>query len=53
MKYIFREKNKYNTLAHIFYRLFAAYSEEKQCESVMEKLKCLFHYFRRVTSKCE
>lgn len=36
-----------------FNRLFSAYKEEKwnKCESVMEKMKCIFHYFRRVTSK--
>ncbi|XP_020721497.2 poly(ADP-ribose) glycohydrolase isoform X1 [Bombus terrestris] len=36
-----------------FNRLFSAYKEEKwnKYESVMEKMKCIFHYFRRVTSK--
>lgn len=36
-----------------FNRLFSAYKQEKRnkCESVMEKMKCIFHYFRRVTSK--
>ncbi|XP_076686654.1 poly(ADP-ribose) glycohydrolase isoform X1 [Andrena cerasifolii] len=36
-----------------FNRLFSAYKEEKwnRCESVMEKMKCIFHYFRRVTSR--
>ncbi|KAJ8672540.1 hypothetical protein QAD02_003799 [Eretmocerus hayati] len=36
-----------------FNRLFSSFSEEKstRCQSVMEKLKCIFHYFRRVTSK--
>ncbi|XP_026301687.1 poly(ADP-ribose) glycohydrolase isoform X3 [Apis mellifera] len=36
-----------------FNRLFSAYKEGKwnKCESVMEKMKCIFHYFRRVTSK--
>ncbi|XP_011636332.1 poly(ADP-ribose) glycohydrolase-like isoform X2 [Pogonomyrmex barbatus] len=47
-------QSEYATYPYInFNRLFAAYNEEKhnQCESVMEKLKCLFHYFRRVTTK--
>ncbi|CAL1675314.1 unnamed protein product [Lasius platythorax] len=47
-------QSEYATYPYInFNRLFAAYSEEKhnQCESVMEKIKCLFHYFRRVTTK--
>ncbi|XP_043249518.1 poly(ADP-ribose) glycohydrolase-like [Colletes gigas] len=36
-----------------FNRLFSAYREEKwnKYESVMEKMKCIIHYFRRVTSK--
>ncbi|XP_011881580.1 PREDICTED: poly(ADP-ribose) glycohydrolase-like [Vollenhovia emeryi] len=35
-----------------FNRLYAAYNEKhSQCESVMEKIKCLLHYFRRVTTK--
>ncbi|XP_017754645.1 PREDICTED: poly(ADP-ribose) glycohydrolase [Eufriesea mexicana] len=36
-----------------FNRLFSAYKEGKliKCESVMEKMKCIFHYFRRVTAK--
>ncbi|XP_011689783.1 PREDICTED: poly(ADP-ribose) glycohydrolase-like [Wasmannia auropunctata] len=35
-----------------FNKLFAAYNEKhSQCESVMEKIKCLLHYFRRVTTK--
>ncbi|XP_072755843.1 poly(ADP-ribose) glycohydrolase isoform X1 [Anoplolepis gracilipes] len=47
-------QSEYATYPYInFNRLFAAYSEEKhnQCESVMEKIKCLLHYFRRVTTK--
>ncbi|XP_029662380.1 WD repeat and FYVE domain-containing protein 3 isoform X2 [Formica exsecta] len=47
-------QSEYATYPYInFNRLFAAYSEEKhnQCESVMEKIKCLLHYFRRVTAK--
>jgi len=40
---------------YTYFRLFAAHSKEKhnQCESVMEKIKCLLHYFRRVTAKGE
>ncbi|CAK9831939.1 Poly(ADP-ribose) glycohydrolase [Anthophora retusa] len=36
-----------------FNRLFSAYKEGKwnKCESVMEKMKCILHYFRRVTCK--
>ncbi|XP_076754595.1 poly(ADP-ribose) glycohydrolase [Xylocopa sonorina] len=36
-----------------FNRLFSAYKEGKwnKCESVMEKMKCIIHYFKRVTSK--
>ena len=36
-----------------FNRLFSAYKQEKwnKCEFVTEKMKCIFHYFRRVTSK--
>ncbi|XP_043273552.1 poly(ADP-ribose) glycohydrolase-like [Venturia canescens] len=36
-----------------FNRLFSAYKADKpnRSNAVMEKLKCLFHYFRRVTSK--
>lgn len=47
-------QSEYATYPYInFNRLFAAYNEEKhnQCESVMEKIKCLLHYFRRVTTK--
>ncbi|XP_011267867.2 poly(ADP-ribose) glycohydrolase-like isoform X2 [Camponotus floridanus] len=47
-------QSEYATYPYInFNRLFAAYSEEKhnQYESVMEKIKCLLHYFRRVTAK--
>lgn len=47
--------HKYILNEYFDFRLFAAYSEEKhnQCESVMEKIKCLLHYFRRVTAKGE
>ncbi|XP_076162442.1 poly(ADP-ribose) glycohydrolase isoform X2 [Ptiloglossa arizonensis] len=47
-------QSEYGTYPHInFNRLFSAYKEEKwnRCESVMEKMKCIFHYFKRVTSK--
>ncbi|XP_070156004.1 poly(ADP-ribose) glycohydrolase isoform X2 [Polyergus mexicanus] len=47
-------QSEYATYPYInFNRLFAAYSKVKhnQCESVMEKIKCLLHYFRRVTAK--
>ncbi|GAB1869593.1 WD repeat and FYVE domain-containing protein 3 [Camponotus japonicus] len=47
-------QSEYATYPYInFNRLFAAHSKEKhnQCESVMEKIKCLLHYFRRVTAK--
>ncbi|XP_014470896.1 PREDICTED: poly(ADP-ribose) glycohydrolase-like [Dinoponera quadriceps] len=47
-------QSEYASYPHInFNRLFAAYNEEKhnRCTAVMEKIKCLFHYFRRVTSK--
>ncbi|XP_011139259.1 poly(ADP-ribose) glycohydrolase isoform X1 [Harpegnathos saltator] len=47
-------QSEYASYPHInFNRLFAAYSEERhnRCTAVMEKIKCLFHYFRRVTSK--
>ncbi|XP_001605115.1 poly(ADP-ribose) glycohydrolase [Nasonia vitripennis] len=36
-----------------FNKLFSSFREERHSRShaVMEKLKCIFHYFRRVTSK--
>nr|CAH7713186.1 unnamed protein product [Callosobruchus chinensis] len=33
-------------------RLFAASQRPKRKDAVMEKLKCLLHYFRRVTAMC-
>ncbi|XP_070528791.1 poly(ADP-ribose) glycohydrolase isoform X4 [Cardiocondyla obscurior] len=46
-------QSEYATYPYInFNRLYAAYNEKhSQCESVMEKIKCLLHYFRRVTTK--
>ncbi|XP_012055190.1 PREDICTED: poly(ADP-ribose) glycohydrolase-like [Atta cephalotes] len=48
-------QSEYATYPYInFNRLFAAYNEKQsanRCESVMEKIKCLLHYFRRVTTK--
>ncbi|XP_071554724.1 poly(ADP-ribose) glycohydrolase [Temnothorax nylanderi] len=46
-------QSEYATYPYInFNRLYAAYNEKhSQCESVMEKIKCLLHYFRRVTAK--
>ncbi|XP_076249329.1 poly(ADP-ribose) glycohydrolase [Calliopsis andreniformis] len=47
-------QSEYGTYPYInFNRLFSAYKDEKwnRCESVMEKMKCIFHYFRRVTCK--
>ncbi|XP_031827020.1 poly(ADP-ribose) glycohydrolase isoform X2 [Nomia melanderi] len=47
-------QSEYGTYPYInFNRLFSAYKEEKwnRCESVMEKMKCIFHYFKRVTTK--
>ncbi|VEN59528.1 unnamed protein product [Callosobruchus maculatus] len=35
-----------------FMRLFAASQRPKRKDAVMEKLKCLLHYFRRVTATC-
>ncbi|CAH1983932.1 unnamed protein product [Acanthoscelides obtectus] len=35
-----------------FMRLFAASQRPKRKDSVMEKLRCLIHYFRRVTERC-
>lgn len=36
-----------------FNKLFSAFRENRhdKCNSVSEKLKCIFHYFRRVTTK--
>ncbi|KAJ8679546.1 hypothetical protein QAD02_015333 [Eretmocerus hayati] len=36
-----------------FNGLFSSFEEDRitRCQSVMEKLKCIFHYFRRVTSR--
>lgn len=34
-----------------FTKLFAAHSQRERRGAVVEKLKCLFHYFRRVTEK--
>ncbi|XP_054001958.1 poly(ADP-ribose) glycohydrolase-like [Hylaeus anthracinus] len=48
-----KPQSEYGTYPQInFNRLFSAYKEEKwnRCESVMEKMKCIVHYFRRVTS---
>lgn len=36
-----------------FTKLFAAHSRRDRRSAVSEKLKCLFHYFRRVTNKSE
>ncbi|XP_029166400.1 poly(ADP-ribose) glycohydrolase-like isoform X2 [Nylanderia fulva] len=49
-------QSEYATYPYInFNRLFASYKEnafeEKYNQSVMEKIKCLLHYFRRVTTK--
>lgn len=46
-------QSEYATYPYInFNRLYAAYDEKhSHCESVMEKIKCLLHYFRRVTTK--
>lgn len=47
-------QSEYATYPHInFNRLFSALRKDKpnRCQSVMEKFKCIFHYFRRVTSK--
>ncbi|CAL7952395.1 unnamed protein product [Xylocopa violacea] len=47
-------QSEYGRYPHInFNRLFSAYKEGKwnKCESVMEKMKCIIHYFKRVTSK--
>lgn len=46
-------QSEYATYPYInFNRLYGAYNEKhSQCESVMEKIKCLLHYFRRVTTK--
>ncbi|KAK0181940.1 hypothetical protein PV327_000118 [Microctonus hyperodae] len=46
-------QSEYATYPYInFNRLFSAYRDEKPNRSaaVMEKFKCLFHYFRRVTT---
>lgn len=46
--------SEYSNYPHInFNRLFSAIRKDKpnRRESVMEKFKCIFHYFRRVTSK--
>ncbi|XP_043490315.1 poly(ADP-ribose) glycohydrolase-like isoform X2 [Polistes fuscatus] len=45
---------EYSNYPHInFNRLFAAIRKDKpnRRESVMEKFKCIFHYFKRVTSQ--
>ncbi|XP_011504651.1 PREDICTED: poly(ADP-ribose) glycohydrolase-like, partial [Ceratosolen solmsi marchali] len=36
-----------------FNRLFSSFRQERhtRCQSVMEKLKCIFHYFRRITTR--
>ncbi|XP_014238477.1 poly(ADP-ribose) glycohydrolase [Trichogramma pretiosum] len=47
-------QSEYGTFPYInFNGLFSSFSEKRssRCNSVMEKLKCLFHYFRRITSK--
>ncbi|KAK2575626.1 hypothetical protein KPH14_011889, partial [Odynerus spinipes] len=47
-------QSEYATYSHInFNRLFSAIRKDKpnRRQSVMEKFKCIFHYFRRVTSK--
>nr|XP_033338421.1 poly(ADP-ribose) glycohydrolase isoform X1 [Megalopta genalis]XP_033338422.1 poly(ADP-ribose) glycohydrolase isoform X1 [Megalopta genalis]XP_033338424.1 poly(ADP-ribose) glycohydrolase isoform X1 [Megalopta genalis]XP_033338425.1 poly(ADP-ribose) glycohydrolase isoform X1 [Megalopta genalis]XP_033338426.1 poly(ADP-ribose) glycohydrolase isoform X1 [Megalopta genalis]XP_033338427.1 poly(ADP-ribose) glycohydrolase isoform X1 [Megalopta genalis] len=47
-------QSEYGTYPYInFNRLFSACRRDKwnRCASVMEKLKCIFHYFRRVTAK--
>ncbi|XP_076642631.1 poly(ADP-ribose) glycohydrolase isoform X2 [Halictus rubicundus] len=47
-------QSEYGTYPYInFNRLFSAYRKDKliRCPSVMEKMKCIFHYFRRVTTK--
>lgn len=47
-------QSEYGTYPYInFNRLFSAYRKDKlnRCPSVMEKIKCIFHYFRRVTTK--
>ncbi|XP_012540752.1 poly(ADP-ribose) glycohydrolase [Monomorium pharaonis] len=46
-------QSEYATYPYInFNKLFGAYNEKhSQSESLMEKIKCLFHYFRRVTTK--
>ncbi|XP_043475045.1 poly(ADP-ribose) glycohydrolase [Leptopilina heterotoma] len=47
-------QSEYANYPHInFNKLFSAFKENRQdkCSSVSEKLKCIFHYFRRVTTK--
>ncbi|XP_058799277.1 poly(ADP-ribose) glycohydrolase-like [Phymastichus coffea] len=47
-------QSEYGSYPYInFNKLFSSFREDKKTrhQSVMEKLKCLFHYFRRVTSK--
>lgn len=34
-----------------FSKLFAAHGRKDRLSAIVEKLKCIFHYFRRVTEK--
>ncbi|XP_033230281.1 poly(ADP-ribose) glycohydrolase-like isoform X2 [Belonocnema kinseyi] len=47
-------QSEYGNYPYInFNKLFSAFRENRpdKCNSIMEKLKCIFHYFRRVTAK--